>query len=31
MKTLIKFELRKILTKRFSLISIAVVLLSSVK
>ena len=29
MKTLIKFELRKILTKRFSLISIAVVLLFS--
>lgn len=29
MKTLIKFELRKILTKRFSLISIAVILLLS--
>ena len=29
MKTLIKFELRKILTKRFSLISIAVILLFS--
>ena len=29
MKNLIKFELRKILTKRFSLISIAVILLFS--